>query len=382
MTVVRRDAQRRWSIVVAGVAVLCLLPLIVSVWPVGRATADPEPLRRLVLASVSRPYSGYADSQGQLRLPDLPALGDVAALLSSSTRMRAWYAGPQAWRVAVFEPTGERDYYGTDMGAYVWDFERNLVTYTVGETPVRLPAPGDLLPPELARRLLAGAGPGDAVTALPARRVAGVSAAGLRLAPKDPDTTIGRVDVWADPTTGLPLQIEIGNRADGATVFTSRFLDVDQRTPTPDLVKPAVPDSAGFTATSANFLTATLNGIARGVTLPPRLVGRARAVNPVSGLAVGGVGAYGAGLSTFVVLALPGRTASDAMAGLRDRGGLPVIITNGEGYESHTSLVSALIVQYTGDRRLRRTYVLAGPVTPDLLRRAAVELFTAVETTP
>jgi hypothetical protein len=375
--VVRRDAQRRWSIVGAGVAVLCLLPVIVAVWPAGRVATDPEALRRLVLASASRPYSGYADSRGQLRLPDLPALGPVAALFSGSTTMRVWYAAPDAWRVAVLKPTGEQDIYRTADGTFVWDFEKNLVTFEAGDLPVRFPVPADLVPPELARRLLGGASAADAVTALPARRIAGLTAAGLRLEPRDPQTTIGRVDVWADPTTGLPVQVEVGSRTSGQTVFTSRFLDVEQAAPRPDVISPVAPYTAGFTGIEAGDVASALNGIAR-VTLPERLAGRPRVVNPVSGFNVAGVGAYGTGLSTFVVLALPGRTAAEALAGLRDRGGRPVTVTNGRGYESQSSLVSALIVQYTGDRRSRRTFALAGPVTPEVLRQAGAELMATV----
>jgi hypothetical protein len=44
------------------------------------------------------------------------------------------------------------------------------------------------------------------VTAIAPRHIAGVDAAGLRINPTDPATTIGRVDIWADPETGLALQ--------------------------------------------------------------------------------------------------------------------------------------------------------------------------------
>src|SRR4029453_13306921 len=91
-------------------------------------------------------------------------------------------------------------------------------TQVVGDLPARLPQAPDLLPPDLARRLLADAAPGDGLTALPPRRVAGIAAAGLRFTPGDPDTTIDRLDVWADPATGLPLQVEL------AGGFPSRFL--------------------------------------------------------------------------------------------------------------------------------------------------------------
>jgi hypothetical protein len=92
---------------------------------------------------------------------------------------------------------------------------------------------------------------------------------------------------------------------------------------------------------------------------------------------VAGVGAYGGGLSVFVVLALPGRVGSQALRAAQDNGGTTVDFPNGQGYEIRTSLISALIVRSEGDRRTRRTFLLAGPVTVDVLRIAGGELLAA-----
>jgi len=361
---------------VAGVAALCLMPVAVAAWPSPRVDADPKVLRELILASASRPYQGYADTRGEVRLPDVPALDEVAKLVGGTTRIRVWYGSPRAWRVAVLDQTGEGDIYQTVDGTYLWDFERNLVIHPVGELPVRLPWAADLLPPDLARRLLAGAAAADTLTTIGSRRVAGMTAAGLRLTPTDPETTIGRVDVWADPATGLPVQVEVAGRDSAAPTFTSRFLDLDQRPPDPPVVTPVVAESAGFAVTTAQDLAAALNGVAP-VALPDSLAGRPRTTLPVRGVDVAGVGAYGAGLSTFVVLALPGRVGSQALRAAQDRGGTPVGFATGHGYEIRTSLISALIVRSEGDRATRRTFLLAGPVTPDVLRTAGGELLAA-----
>src|SRR5262249_33538734 len=146
----------RWLCVGAATLALCLLPSLVGAMQSGGgAAADPRDLLRAVQASADRPYQGYAESRSTLGLPDLPALAQVAAVASGTTRMRAWYAAPDAWRAAIVDPTGEVDVYGTPQGTYAWDFARNLLTETVGELPARLPRAADLLPPELARRLLA-----------------------------------------------------------------------------------------------------------------------------------------------------------------------------------------------------------------------------------
>ena len=41
------------------------------------------------------------------------------------------------------------------------------------------------------------------------------SAAGLRMTPADPASTVGRVDIWADPSSGLPLMVEVFGRGSG-----------------------------------------------------------------------------------------------------------------------------------------------------------------------
>lgn len=380
MSVVRRDTARRWSLVAAGVAVLCLLPAVIAAWPSPRVAVEPGRLRESILASTDRPYTGYVDSRGDVRLPNLPALGEVAGLLGASTRVRAWYAAPTRWRVAVLSPTGERDIYGTATGTYVWDFERNLTTLTVGDAPVRLPWAADLLPPDLARRLLSMSSAGDPIAPLPGRTVAGVAAAGLRLTPSDPDTTVGHIDVWADPVTGLPVQVELSSRDRDTPIYVSRFLDLAQTAPPDGVLTPSTPDTGGLTVTTAADIAAAVGGLAP-VNLPARVAGRARVANP-AGLRVPGVAAYGTGLSAFVVLAVPGRVGGQTLRSARDAGATPVAFTAGEGYETRTSLLAALVARTGGDRQSRRTFLVVGAVTPDLLRRAATELLALPRTVP
>jgi hypothetical protein len=356
--------------VAAGVAVLCLLPALLAARPAPSVSADPAALRELVLASAARPYSGDIETHGSIAVPDVPVLSDVAGLFKP-LRLRAWRASPEAWRVAVLQVTGERDIYRTQFGTYTWDYERNLTTLAVGDAPVRMPYAADLVPPDLARWLLAGEA---RVSAIEARRVAGVAAAGLRITPHSPDTTIGRVDIWADPDTGLPLWVEVHGRGIGAALFTSRFLDVEQATPPVDVLTPGLPPGAGLTLGTAEDVTAALNTIAPGRPLPGTLAGRTR-LGPAGAQEVTGLAAYGPGLDTFVVLALPGRTGLDALTAARDRGALPVSLPNADAYQTSTVGVNGLIVRTTQpDRRSRRTYVIAGPVTTAVLTQAAAEL--------
>jgi hypothetical protein len=353
VNVLRPGAARRWAVVAAVIAILVAVPLVRAALPVGTPRVDPAVLRARILASAGVPYQGYVDAHGTIVLPALPQLGEVSQLFGGSTSMRVWRASPEAWRVAVLDPVGERDTYRAGKDTYTWDFSRNLWTQVVGDLPARLPAAPDLLPPDLARRLLADAAPGDTLTTLPSQRVAGVAADGLRFTPGDPDTTIGRLDVWADPATGLPLQVDL------AGVFSSRFLDLGKDPPDAKVLIPDAAASSGFTTTSQNDVTAALNIVA-GPGLPGSLAGKTRLPGSVAGL-----GVYGSGLSRFVVTPVPGRVGQRTLDAVRDAGGAPVA----GGYALQSTVLTVLVVRPT-----RRTYVLAGFVSPELLGRAATEL--------
>jgi hypothetical protein len=374
MSVVRRESLRRWSLVSAGVATLCLLPAAVAAWPAGPAAGlDPAELRERILASADLPYQGYVTTDGRTGLPALPELAEVSGLLGGSARIRAWYAGPASWRVAELTTIGERDTYRAPDGLYQWDFERNLLTLVTGEQLVWLPGASDVVPPALARQLLGFEG---RVEPLPARRVAGVDAAGVRLVPEDPDTTVGRVDAWADPSTGLPVHVEVSARGGADPAFTSRFLDLRQDAPDAAVLTPPVnPDGAGFTVTSATKISEALAAALPGQ-LPDTLAGRARQ-SPAATAGIGGGAIYGTGFSAMVVLALPGRLGGEMVDTGRNGNGTPVEMAGAEAYELRASLLTALVVHADHanvDRSTVHTWLLAGPVQPELLRRAAAEL--------
>jgi hypothetical protein len=107
--------------------------------------------------------------------------------------------------------------------------------------------------------------------------------------------------------------------------------------------------------------------------LPPSLGGRLRAA--VSG-EVTGVAAYGTGWSTFVVLRLPGGVGFRAFRAAEDAGGAAVEIPGGRAVELRASLLTTLLVRSAGGRSTRRTYLVAGLVSPDLLHKAAADLLS------
>ena len=169
--------MRRWSVVAAGLAALCSLPVLASALPVSVPSLTARQLRGRILASADESYAGYAESSATLGLPPLPGLTDVTSLLDGVTKMLVWTASPEEWRVDVLSDAGERDTYQLGSRSYVWDSGEELLTEVLGQPPLRLPRPADLVPPALAVRLLHEAGPGAEITVIPPLRVAGQSAA-------------------------------------------------------------------------------------------------------------------------------------------------------------------------------------------------------------
>ncbi len=217
-------------------------------------------LRTRILASARIAYQGYAESNIDLNLPRLPDLGNVVGLLDGSTDQYAWYRSPGLWRSDVLTSAGEEDTYQTSQGTFIWSYSSNLLTEVIGAQPVRLPRAADLLPPALALRLLGFAGPADRVSRLPTQRVAGIDAAGLRLVPASAASTIGSVDIWADPVTGLPVQVEVFGKGTGPPVLTTRFLDLSLARPPLSTVTPNPAPEVGYSTTALPNVAGVLNG--------------------------------------------------------------------------------------------------------------------------
>ena len=281
---VARRFGRRWLLVGAGAAALVGVSAVRV--PAAPVTADPAALRARIRAGVP-PYVGYAESTGQLGLPQIPQLESTVALLTGTTRIRAYVGSADAWRADELTPTGEHGVYRVGPSEFLWDFEANQLTRVLGIAAARLPRASDLLPPDLARRLLALAG-NDPVAALPSRRIAGRDAAGLRVTPTDPQTTVGSVDIWADPATALPLRVEVAGRT-GPPLLSTELLEVVDGPPDPALLRPLAPPGAGA-------VTAEVVDVAGALQGPERAPAAAHARRPAPGRAAGHAAAGGRGV--------------------------------------------------------------------------------------
>ncbi len=360
----RTGAARRWTTVVGLVGALVGLPTLVGALPVAvpaQASAlTAGQLLARVRASDGVGWSGYGESRGSLVLPDVRELAELPGLLGGRTRARAWWRGPQDWRVDALSLVGETDTTRDADGGWTWDSADRRALRIVGDLDVRLPTAADLLAPTLGHRLAGTA----QVTAslLPGRRVAGRSTVGLRLVPQQPaETTVTAVELWAEPATGLPLAVEVHARGVTEPVVSAVLLDLDLRPPPPQRTLFTRPVGATVTVGEAPDVAALVDRFAP-YTLPDalaRLPRRDR--SPLA--AGGGVGTYGDGFTALALLPLP----RDLAQRIVDR----VDNADDDGVARiSTPLVNALVA-VTGRRR---AYLLVGTVPASRLTEALVQL--------
>jgi hypothetical protein len=365
---VRIQVVRRWAVVAAGAVLLCGLPVIASGLPVSVPQLTAGQLKARVLASAGESYAGYAESNATFGLPPVAGLTGLTSLLNGVTKMRIWQATPDRWRVDVLSDAGERDTYQlSGCRSYIWDSGGQLLTEVRGRQTYRLPRPADLVPPALAMRLLSEAGRQARYGVIAPVRVAGQSAAGLRITPADAASTVARVDIWADPSSGLPLLVEVFGRGSARPALKSQFFQVspwhpDQRTLTP--VRAA---GTGFTVTRAGSQSSALRTLGL-LALPAELAGRIR--QPVQE-GYEQIGVYGSGLATFVVLGVRGSADRNLMSDVISAGGTPLPIASGPGVVIGAPLVNAIIFRPAG---FFLTLLMAGTVSTDLLAQAATQL--------
>jgi hypothetical protein len=374
--VVRRATTGRWAVALGGTVAIGLLPTAVSHLPVSEATRTPRQLVAEARDSANLAFEGYAETTGTLGLPDLPRLGEVAALLGGTTQARVWWRSPTAWRVDRVTATGESDTYATGAALTTWDFESHRVRYVFSASPVRLPRLDDLLPPQAARRILAGVTRADRITPLPAKRVAGRSADGVRIVPATTDTTVGRVDMYVDSATGLPLSVQLFPRNSSHSALTTHFLDVRLTRPTANVLTPRIPRDAHVDTVTAPDLAAAVDLFAP-FQLPDRLGKYARSRSLLS---LGGTATYGTGLARFVVLPLPPELGKSALTAATNAGSVEIKIPGGSAVLVGTPLLNGVIAR-SEDRvprpfpRRRRFYLVAGTVNADTLTAAVTALF-------
>ncbi len=303
---------------------------------VGAHPALPPLAPDRLLASVIRaartgpPVSGTVSARLDLGLPSFPehgpaptGLAGLLAELGGDHRIRVW-SSADGYRVDELLPTAERAIYVGAGGGWLWSSD--------DFTAVRLYDPADLArlraalaarraedasemrgaelsrmmqlfdPLTLARQALAGLSPTTSVTVGPTARVAGRPAYVLRLAPKDPTTLVGRVDVAVDGVTRVPLSVAVFAKGGGSAALSVGFTSVSYRPVPPSVYRFEPPRGAIVKALYQE------QHRLRGEFEPPG--GKPNvAASPVAGVRV-----FGSGWSTIVAIRVPGRVLSGSGA--------------------------------------------------------------------
>ena len=354
------NPAHRWAAVAAGTALLVVGPVAIQAWPAQDRDVSATELLALVDAGADHPYSGYVESQGTLQLPVADRFTDVGDLFGSSTRMRVWWRAPNAWRVDKLLATGEQDLVHNAQGTTRWRYEQNDATLS-RDPDIRLPRTADLVPPEVADLLLDDVDESE-VRRLPAVRVAGVDALGLRLRPDAPQTSIDHVDLWADPDTGVVLRVVVFGKGRATPAFTSAFEEYSSATPPVERTRFAVPRGADFEFDAVLDIADAANQYAP--VLPPDTVaGLAKA--PQADRAVG---IYGSGVTRLLTIPVRDREADPLREQLRLTPGVRTVP------QGTLVTIGPLGVLMTGDDT-HGGWLIAGTVTADTLIRAAEDLF-------
>jgi hypothetical protein len=193
-------------------------------------------------------------------------------------------------------------------------------------------------------------------------RVAGRDALGLRLRPADPQAAIDRVDVYADPVSGLPLRVELFARGSVTPSLRSSFIDLSLRLPSAHELRFRAPRDAAVRYDEVVDIAAAADRFAARIP-PSTLAGL-----PARQSFRGSVGVYGRGPTVLIAVPLWSRTADRVRENLRGTPGV-------------ASLDVGLLVSATPLRMLLArpepndgSWLLAGTVTRRALVDAADQL--------
>ncbi len=362
----------RWLLVLAVAVGLAGAPVLVRAWPVAESDVGAVTLAERMRAADAIGWSGEVRTQGAVEVPLSDSDFDgVARLLGESSQLRVWWRSAQEYRVDRVRPSGETDVVRDGGMTVRWRYEGNRVSFSP-YTALRLPDDPDVVPVSLAGRMLSGA-TAEELERLPSERIAGRAAAGLRLTPSDPRSTLSRVDLWADAESGLPLRVEV--YAGGpAPVLSSEVERLDLEMPTTaqtdldigsgvDFSRGVSLDEGSTASDSAYRPVAALAGLPRRDIADP--------VDPGRDAELGANAVYGRGPTA--VAALPVR---DSVArGLAEQ--LGKIRASRFGRDRISVELGPLSVVLT--RTAERAFLLVGTVTAPTLARASDDLVAAVD---
>ncbi|MGI8459754.1 MAG: hypothetical protein ACR2LI_16785 [Propionibacteriaceae bacterium] len=356
---------RRWLIVAITALAFGVTPVAIANRPIGDVATNGDvgavELASRVAGSAGVPWSGFVQSSGSLQVPDADTFTTLSQLLGEDTDLRVWWRRANDWRVARIRSTGETDLFRQRGFSIRWIFESESATISPASS-VRLPDESDFLPPKLARSLLDGATAAE-LTRLPARRVAGVDAPGLRLVPAAAGSTIARVDLWVDPATGLALRVAVYGVGEDRPVLTTTVQDLDRSEPTAVTTDFDPAESTEVRYDESVDLAAAANAHA-----PDNLPATVAGFSSRTAADPGAVGVYGHGPTRILVLPLRGQVAGTLRERLRASA---AVEETSAGTLAATGPLGLLLTRRT---QARGAFLIAGTVDADTLRRVADDL--------
>lgn len=350
----------RWLAVLLTAAAFVATPLLISAQPAALSEITATELAGQIRRSANVGWSGFVETAGTLQVPDNESFATLAQLLGENTQLRVWWRSADDWRVDRIRSTGETDLFRHGWGIVRWVFESQTATYSP-VSKIRLPDASDLLPPTFARSLLQGARESE-LSRLPARRIADIDAPGVRLTPDEKATTIGHVDIWADPASGLALEVELYGVGEQRPVLTTTLHELKLGAPSTTTTHFRLAEGARVSYEQSVDVAAAANVFAP-YDLPASLAG----LSTRNGQDPAAVGIYGRGPTTLIALPLRGQVAGPLRRQLQDRGTAQLTEV---GTLAPVGPVGLLI---TPPGR-GGAFLLAGTVTADTLQQGATEL--------
>ncbi|MGB3764383.1 MAG: hypothetical protein WA966_14305 [Ornithinimicrobium sp.] len=353
----------RWGVAALVALLVAGLPYLGQARSVEVGPPSPTETVRAIMSSASTPHTGLVTSTGGVQVPDAETFTAITTVFGQENRIRVFWQDEEHWRLDRIRATGETDLFRTPAGTTRWVFESGRVRVSLS-APVRLPDTSDALPDTLARRVLQGAQP-EELSALPTQRIAGRAAVGVRLEPSDTQSSIDRVDVWADASTGIPLEVMVHSGA-SRPILSTTYERLDLDPPQPQTLEFDPPPSADITFDELPDLASESNAFAP-YQAPAQLAGLPlREDRP--DLPTGAVGVYGRGPTVLLFLPLRGNVAEPLREQLGQTG------ASDPGTAGTAVDLGAISVLVTPERFRGSGFLLVGTVTPHAVEQAAVEL--------
>jgi hypothetical protein len=232
---------RRAVVPVVGAILLVGVAASVAARPSATPSLAPISPHRVIASMLrslaqDRPVSGHLRARLDLGLPAIPdegigaAASEAAGFLSSLTgthRLRLW-SSPDGFRLADLLQSSERAIFVSRTDAWAWDFS-SFTAYHLGRrSEADHEHEGrDLVDPlAMARRALDAITPSTRVSVSGTARIAGRDAYVLALAPRTPETLVGRVEITVDADRRIPLRVAVVPRGREAAAISVEFTSI------------------------------------------------------------------------------------------------------------------------------------------------------------